>query len=287
MEGIGRKDPMRAIASARRAALVQFAVSSAVLLAVVATTGAVPLKRVVKDEALQDARSVTVAFGEGVLREHITPAVLDGDARALRDLDGAVRARVLGRPIVRLKVWSPDGRIVYSDAAPLVGRRFPLPGDLREALADDAVRADVSDLSLPENRFERGRGRLVEATSRCGSRTAGACWSRPTIRPGASTPRAGASGGRSCRCRSRCSSRRPWRSSRSAGTTPAAPGPRRPSASERRARPSAAPGGARPDRGRGAPRASPTASRRVAGRCRSRPSAGAARGIRARLPRRA
>jgi two-component system, NarL family, sensor kinase len=162
MEGIGRKDPMRAIASARRAALVQFAVSSAVLLAVVATTGAVPLKRVVKDEALQDARSVTVAFGEGVLREHITPAVLDGDARALRDLDGAVRARVLGRPIVRLKVWSPDGRIVYSDAAPLVGRRFPLPGDLREALADDAVRADVSDLSLPENRFERGRGRLVE-----------------------------------------------------------------------------------------------------------------------------
>jgi len=73
-----------------------------------------------------------------------------------------VRERVLGRPIVRVKVWSPDGRIVYSDAATLIGRRFPLPEDLREALADDAVRADVSDLSLPENRFERGRGRLVE-----------------------------------------------------------------------------------------------------------------------------
>jgi two-component system, NarL family, sensor kinase len=162
MDGDGRKDPMRALASTRHAALVQFAVSSAVLLAVVATIGAVLLKRVATGEALQDARAVTVAYGEGVLREHITPAVLNGDAGALRELDGAVRDRVLGRPIVRVKVWSPAGRIVYSDAAALIGRRYPLPGDLREALDDDAVRADVSDVSRPENRFERGRGRLVE-----------------------------------------------------------------------------------------------------------------------------
>src|SRR3954462_14371639 len=162
MDGDARKDPMKALASTRHAALVQFAVSCAGLLAVVATIGAVLLKRVATGEALQDARAVTVAYGEGVLREHITPAALNGDPHALRALDGAERHRVLGRPIVRVKVWSPGGRIVYSDAAPLIGRRFPLPGDLREALDDDAVRADVSDLSRPENRFERGRGRLVE-----------------------------------------------------------------------------------------------------------------------------
>src|SRR4051794_21964005 len=153
---------MIALAAARRAALVQFAVSSVVLLAVVATIGAVLLKRVATGEALQDARAVTVAFSEGVLREHITPAVLDGDPRALRELDGAVRARVLGRPIVRLKVWSTGGRIVYSEAATLIGRRFPLPAALREALVDDTARAEVSDLSRPENRLERVRGRLVE-----------------------------------------------------------------------------------------------------------------------------
>ena len=153
---------MRALASARRVALVQFAVSSAVLLVVVATIGVVLLERVATGEALQDARSVTVAYSEGVLREHITPSVLDGDPHAIHELDGAVRERVLGRPIVRVKVWSPHGEIVYSDAAMLIGKRFPLPDDLREALDDDAVRADVSDLSRPENRFERGRGRLVE-----------------------------------------------------------------------------------------------------------------------------
>lgn len=145
-----------------RRALVQFVVSSVALLVVTTTIGALLLKRVATGEALQDARSVTVAFSVGVLREHITPAVLDGDPRAVADLDRAVRTRVLGRPIVRVKVWTPQGEIVYSDARALVGRRFALPPDLREALADDAVRADVSDLSRPENRLERGRGRLVE-----------------------------------------------------------------------------------------------------------------------------
>src|SRR4051812_50214939 len=127
MDGGGRKDPMRALLSARRAAIVQLAVSSAVLLVVVATAGAVLLKRVATGEALQDARAVTVAYGEGVLREHITPAVLNGDPHALRELDGAVRERVLGRPIVRVKVWSPARRIVYSDAASLIRPRVPLP----------------------------------------------------------------------------------------------------------------------------------------------------------------
>jgi two-component system, NarL family, sensor kinase len=157
-----RRAPAPGGAHPARRALVQFVVSSAALLVVITTIGALLLKRVATGEALQDARSVTVAFSVGVLREHITPAVLDGDRAALADLDRAVRQRVLGRPIVRVKVWTPSGRIVYSDARALIGRRFPLPDDLEEALADNAVRADVSDLSRPENRLERGRGRLVE-----------------------------------------------------------------------------------------------------------------------------
>jgi two-component system, NarL family, sensor kinase len=148
--------------SGRRVAIGQFVLSSAALLAVVATIGAVALRHVATGEALADARSVTVAFSRGVLAHQVTPGALRGDPAALAALDRGVRERVLGHPIVRLKVWAPDGRIVYSDARTLIGERFPLPDDLREALADDAVRADVSDLSRPENRFERGGGRLVE-----------------------------------------------------------------------------------------------------------------------------
>jgi signal transduction histidine kinase len=147
---------------ARHAALTQFALSSLALLVLVAAIGAVTLKHLATNEALSDARSVTVAVSQGVLRREVTPGVLRGDPAALAELDRTVHETVLGNPIVRVKVWTPEGRIVYSDAHALIGRRFPLPQDLRAALADDAVRADVSDLSRPENRLERGNGRLVE-----------------------------------------------------------------------------------------------------------------------------
>jgi len=152
----------RITARQRQRPLLQFALSSAALLVLVAAIGAVALRHLAKDEALSDARSVTVAFSRGMLRNAVTPGVLRGDRAAIDALDRRVHETVLGHPIVRVKVWAPDGRIVYSDARHLIGRRFPLPADLRGAMSDGAAHAEVSDLSRPENRFERGRGRLVE-----------------------------------------------------------------------------------------------------------------------------
>jgi two-component system, NarL family, sensor kinase len=146
----------------RGGTIVRFAVSSAALLVLVVAIGAVALRHLATDEALADARSVTVAFSRGMLRNAITPRVLHGDREAMAALDRRVHQTVLGHPIVRLKVWSPTGRIVYSDAHELIGRRFGLPADLRAAMTDGAVHAEVSDLSRPENRLERGQGKLVE-----------------------------------------------------------------------------------------------------------------------------
>ncbi|HEX6389576.1 MAG TPA: histidine kinase dimerization/phosphoacceptor domain-containing protein [Solirubrobacteraceae bacterium] len=154
--------PVRRRWSVHRLALLQFVLSSIALLVVIATIGAIALRRVATGEALRDARSVTVAFGFGVLAEHITPGLLRGEPAALDRLDRAVRDRVLGKPIVRIKVWTPQGRIVYSDARSLIGRTFAPSHDLRATLADGTVRAEVSDLSLPENRLERSVGQLVE-----------------------------------------------------------------------------------------------------------------------------
>jgi two-component system NarL family sensor kinase len=147
----------------RRVAIAQFALSSLALLVVVATAGAFALRHVATGEALRDARELTVAISDAAIRDRITPGVLRGERGALASLDRAVRGRVLGDSILRIKVWTPGGQVVYSDAGELIGQRFPLPADLREALADDAVRAEVSDLSKSENRLERNGGRrLVE-----------------------------------------------------------------------------------------------------------------------------
>jgi two-component system, NarL family, sensor kinase len=84
---------------------------------------------------------------------------------SIAQLDEVVHAQVLNRSIVRVKIWSRDGRILYSDDHSLVGRRFTLaPGDRR--LFDGApADAELSDLSKPENRLERGQGKLLEAYS--------------------------------------------------------------------------------------------------------------------------
>jgi two-component system NarL family sensor kinase len=146
-----------------RVAIAQFALSSLALLVVVGTVGAIALRHVATGEAVRDARELTVVISNTAIRDRITPGVLHGEPAALASLDRAVRGRVLGDSILRIKVWTAGGRIVYSDARELIGQRFPLPADLRAALADDAVRAEVSDLSKSENRLERSGGRrLVE-----------------------------------------------------------------------------------------------------------------------------
>jgi signal transduction histidine kinase len=74
----------------------------------------------------------------------------------LARVDAFVRSRILsdGRD-VRIKVWRPDGTIVYSDEPALIGRRFPgeIP-DIREVMRGETD-SGVSDLNARENLFER------------------------------------------------------------------------------------------------------------------------------------
>ena len=85
-----------------------------------------------------------------------------GRPAALRRFDRLVRTRVLRDPIVRVKLWTPAGRVVYSDAGALIGQRFKLGADEVASLRNGTVDSGVSDLSLPENRSERGQGKLLE-----------------------------------------------------------------------------------------------------------------------------
>ena len=158
-------------ASSGRVTLAHFAFSGMALLIVVATIGALAVHHVSRDEAKRDARALTAALARGVIQPQMDSAVLAGDPAALRRLDRIVHRRVLAparagvqpdNSIVRIKIWDTDGFIVYSDEPRLVGKRFVLPEDLREALDSRKASADVSDLSRPENRYERGRGQLVE-----------------------------------------------------------------------------------------------------------------------------
>jgi diguanylate cyclase (GGDEF)-like protein len=88
------------------------------------------------------------------LRDGLTPA-------RVAELDRLLEGGRLGEQVVRLKIWSRDSRVVYSDDPRLIGRVFPPSEDLREALEGE-VAAEVSGLGDAEDATERGRGPLLE-----------------------------------------------------------------------------------------------------------------------------
>ena len=62
----------------------------------------------------------------------------------------------LGEQVVSFKVWSREGEIIYSPNPELVGRTFAVDGHLLEAF-DGEVVSEISDLTEPENKYERSR----------------------------------------------------------------------------------------------------------------------------------
>ena len=145
-----------------RGAVLRFAVAGLIALTALVVVGGLVLRDLAEREAVDDARRLAGLAGRGVVEPSFTDAARDGDPAALAALDRVVQERVLNEDIVRVKIWAPDGRIIYSDEPRLIGRRYALGADEREALEAGVSDAGLSDLSKPENVFERGDGSLLE-----------------------------------------------------------------------------------------------------------------------------
>lgn len=115
-----------------------------------------------EDEALADARRTTDLLAAVLVQPLVDEQLVAGDPATLAAVDAALRERLADTPVIRIKIWTAAGRVVYSDEAALIGLTYPLDGTDRQTLRDGVTRAAVSDLSRPENRFERSAGRLLE-----------------------------------------------------------------------------------------------------------------------------
>jgi len=120
------------------------------------------VRRQARAEAIRDAKQITRLAGEGIAQPALTERMLAGDQAAQARFGRVIHERVLKDPVVRVKVWTLDGRVAYSDERPLVGRRFELEPEVMKAVRNRLVDADVSDLDRPENRYERRFGKLLE-----------------------------------------------------------------------------------------------------------------------------
>jgi diguanylate cyclase (GGDEF)-like protein len=116
-----------------------------------------------RSTAQRDAAASAQLLVQVGLQPHIQRSDMDTGLRpdAIAQLDSAFQAGLADGQLVRIKLWSPDGQVLYSDQHELIGQRFPIEDDLQESL-DGELTADVSHLDKAENVDERQFGELLE-----------------------------------------------------------------------------------------------------------------------------
>ena len=132
-------------------------------LALVAVAGVIAVDSLSTAASVRDGGRVAELVAHGVIEPAMSGSLVRGDPGAIAALDRVVRAKVLLGSLARIKIWTPEGRIIYSDEPQLIGSVFPLAEDQTAALASGVTgEPHISELTAPENRLENADDRLIE-----------------------------------------------------------------------------------------------------------------------------
>jgi len=133
------------------------------VLVIVLVTGAgyFVIRRIAVDRAIDDARQLTL-LSSRVVEQRVSNGILKGDAFATGQVATVINDAVLHDPIVHVKLWGPDGTILYSDEPKAIGKKYASGAQELAELGKDETSAEISDLTAPENTYEEGSGPLLE-----------------------------------------------------------------------------------------------------------------------------
>lgn len=145
-----------------RTAVLRY-VTWSVLVVLALAAGTVILgHNLARDGAVREARQRGATIAETIAAPLVNRRVRAGDPAELRRLSLVLRNRMSDGSVRHMKLWSRDGTVIWSDEQSLVGRRFPLPEDVRGLFGTHDVTAELSELDKAENVGERGEGELLE-----------------------------------------------------------------------------------------------------------------------------
>ena len=157
-----RVPPAPGSTSAVHRAMTRFIIAGLGALLVVSVGGWWAARSAAEHEAVEDARQQTITLARAVVEPNLNDALLRSDPQALQDFDELIKDRVLSDNVVRVKLWTSEGRIVYSDQRELINQHYPLDEEELAALRSRSAAAEESDLARAENQFDRVRGPLLE-----------------------------------------------------------------------------------------------------------------------------
>ncbi len=141
--------------------VTRFALTSAVVITVLGVLVAHAMHDDFQSEALAAAGREAQSLSAATAGANLTPdEIQNGITQDHLDLlDTAYSAK--SGSFFAIKIWAPDGRIVYSDDNSLIGRQFDNGAKLNDVLAGHTV-TSTGDLGAPENADARGNGKLLE-----------------------------------------------------------------------------------------------------------------------------
>jgi len=127
--------------------------------------------RTSQHSALQDAGRFGELSGRAALAPFVTDDLLIGTPAALELMDIAGRALMSEGPAAHIKVWSVEGRVLWSDDTDLIGRTFEFEESEQELLDGEGSLATLSKIESVEDQFEVAAGETTLLQVYFGSRT--------------------------------------------------------------------------------------------------------------------
>src|SRR5688500_11942535 len=93
------------------------------------------------EEAVADARAITEVLAHAVAEPAMPKGLVAGDAAAIDRFDRQVLDRLLVGDVDRVKIWTAEGLVVYSDETRLIGDVYPLGEDEQAVLTGGSTEA--------------------------------------------------------------------------------------------------------------------------------------------------
>lgn len=142
-----------------RRALLVFTAVATVLALLLAAAMVVVVRRADQQQALTRADRIATALASDVVADNYDSA----DPQGGKILDQLLGSRARDGSVVRIKIWTPDGEVLWADDERLIDRRYELAPEDQALVGTENAYAVLTDLSKPENEFEKAlEGTYIE-----------------------------------------------------------------------------------------------------------------------------
>ena len=111
----------------------------------------------------EEAERRADALARNLANKVVGPALSVDDPARVQVLDQLLGSHAQDDSIVRIKIWTPDGEILWSDDRRLIGQRYELPPEDRALLGTREASVEVAKLDEPVDELEPARaGTFIE-----------------------------------------------------------------------------------------------------------------------------